>query len=364
MDRLTAMRYVVIMAGGAGTRLWPLSRAGQPKQLLRLVEGRSLLRLAADRALALVPPEHLLVCTGRGYVGQVADELPEVPSANLLGEPVGRDSLNAVAWPAAVIAERDPDAVIAQLSADHVMEPLERFVASLDEAFRVAEADPTALVTLGVVPTEPAVGFGYLHKGAPVPGFDTTVAVREFKEKPSADVAQAYLDSGEYWWNSGMFVWRASTLLDQVRQLLPETHDAVIDLARNPEKLDEIYPGLAKNSVDFGIMEPVSQGRTDAHVLAVALPIDWKDVGGYASLATILDQAEGGAVDGRVVTLDSSSNIVVNRVPGKHLVATVGLQDMIVVSTPEVTLVAPISQADRIKELVALAGERAGSEFC
>ena len=215
-----------------------------PKQLLRIIDGKSLLRLAFERALAVAPAERILVVTGRSYLDAVADDLHELPAANLLGEPVGRDSLNAVAWPAAVLARRDPDAVIAQLTADQLIEPMDAFVAALNEAFDLAEQRPDALVTLGVVPTSPHTGYGYLQRGTPVEGHPTACVVAEFKEKPSSDVAEQYVASGNYWWNAGMFVWRAATLLNQLRALEPETHAAVLELAAQPERLDEIFPTL------------------------------------------------------------------------------------------------------------------------
>ena len=145
------MRYVVIMAGGSGTRLWPLSRKGTPKQLLKLISGQSLLQLAYERASRVVPPERIVVVTGEAYLDAVARELPALPAENLLGEPEGRDSLNACAWPAAVLLRRDPDAVIAQLTADHIIEPVDAFAGALDQAFTIAESSPDVLVTLGVV---------------------------------------------------------------------------------------------------------------------------------------------------------------------------------------------------------------------
>lgn len=160
-----AMRYVVIMAGGSGRRLWPLSRQGMPKQLLRLVEGKSLLRMAFERVVDVVGAENVWVCTGAGYAAVVREELPEMPAENILGEPVGRDSLNAVAWPAAVLTRRDPDAVVAMVTADQLIEPMDVFQDALRRGFEVAESDPSALVTFGVVPDRPHTGYGYLHRG-------------------------------------------------------------------------------------------------------------------------------------------------------------------------------------------------------
>ncbi len=357
------MRYVVIMAGGAGTRLWPLSRNGMPKQLLTLIGGKSLLRLAYERVAGAVPDDHILVCAGAAYLDVVGQELPELPAANLLGEPVGRDSLNAVAWPAALLASRDPEAVVATLTADHVIRPIPAFQTALDEAFRAAETDPLALVTFGVVPTGPLTGFGYLKRGSQVEGLPQTYVVEEFKEKPDQATAAAYVDSGDYWWNSGMFVWRAQTLLDQLAVLQPVTYAGVMELAAHPETLDQVYPALPKNSVDFAVMEPVSNGLASAHVVAVKLAIEWYDVGGYAALAEHLAQQDGNAVEGRVVALDSAGNVIVNRGGENALVAVVGLTDTVVVTAGGVTLVCPKDRAEDVKKLVAAVMQAAGTEY-
>ena len=358
------MRFAVIMAGGAGTRLWPLSRKGTPKQLLRLIEGKSLLRIAFERLGDLVPPERVLICTGAPYADQVRAELPEVPAANILGEPEGRDSLNAVAWPAAVIAARDPDAVIAQVTADQLIEPVAVFTDALARAFEVAESDPSALVTLGVVPTSAHTGYGYLHRGAAVPGHPNTHRVIEFREKPDLVTASAYLASGDYWWNAGMFVWRATTFLEQLALLHPASHTSVLELAAHPERLQAIFPTLHKTSVDYGIMEPVSAGAGTAQVLVVALPVQWRDVGGYASLAEILTHdAAGNALIGSSVQLDASDNVIINTAGEDHLIGLLGCTGMVVVTTPTTTMVAPVEQAERVRELVALVRAQAGERY-
>jgi len=360
---MAPMRYVVIMAGGSGTRLWPLSRRGTPKQLLKLIDGTSLLRLAFERALRLVPAERILVVTGAPYLDAVRADLPEVAEENLLGEPVGRDSLNAVAWPAAVLARRDPAAVIAQLTADQLIEPVDAFVAALDEAYAVAEADDDALVTLGVVPTSAHTGYGYLQRGAHRGGFPTACDVTEFKEKPDAATAAAYVESGRYWWNAGMFVWRAGTFLAQLALLEPDTHAAVTRLAEHPEELGAVFGTLKKTSVDFAIMEPVAQGRGTAHVVAVALPISWRDVGGFASLAEALaSDTEGNVVDGLGVLMDASGNLVVNTT-AEHVVTAVGVSGLVIVHTADATLVTTLADAEKVKDLVPRVAQAAGPGY-
>ncbi|MGO4956034.1 mannose-1-phosphate guanylyltransferase [Luteococcus sp. Sow4_B9] len=358
------MRHVVIMAGGSGTRLWPLSRKGEPKQLLELVDGKSLLRLAYERVAGMVPDANILVCCGAAYTDVVARQLPELPQENLLGEPIGRDSLNAVAWPAAVLAQRDPEAVMAVLTADQIITPVDEFTQALDVAYQIAESDDDALVTFGVVPDSPHTGYGYLKRGEALSAFPQASAITEFKEKPSLEVAQEYLASGQYWWNSGMFVWQAATVLEQLRQLVPQTHASVLELAERPERLGEIYPELEKISVDYAIMEPVSQGRGSAHVVAVPLNIEWYDLGGFSALAEqIAHDEDGNAREGVTVALDSSNNLIINRGRPGTVVAVAGLTGMVVCVTEQATLVVPIEQSQRVKQLVGLVSEQVGPEL-
>jgi mannose-1-phosphate guanylyltransferase len=358
------MRYVLIVAGGSGKRLWPLSRQDMPKQLLKVVGGKSLLRIAYERLDGIVPPEQVLVCTGGDYADVVAAELPELPATNILGEPEGRDSLNAVAWPAALLARQDPDAIIAVVTADQIMHPVSAFAAALEEAFTVVEEDPSALVTFGVVPTVPHTGYGYLRRGETLPTHPSVSHVLEFKEKPDRATAESYLATGEYWWNSGMFVWKAQTLLDQLRILRRDTYEKVQALAAAPERLSEIYPQLEKISVDYAVMEPVSQGQGTAHVLAVRLPITWHDVGGFAALAEHLPRdAAGNARSGASVLVDARDNLVINHDEDGRLVAVVGLSGTVIVQTPQITLVCPISEAERVKELVAEVTAQLGRSY-
>jgi mannose-1-phosphate guanylyltransferase len=358
------MRYVLIVAGGSGKRLWPLSRQDMPKQLLKVVGGKSLLRLAYERVEGLVSDANILVCTGGDYASTVAADLPELPAANILGEPEGRDSLSAVAWPAAVLAARDPEAVIAVVTADQIMNPVDAFQEALNEAFTVVEESPDALVTFGVVPTSPHTGYGYLQRGAALRGHPDVCSVDAFKEKPDRATAEHYLASGAYWWNSGMFVWRATTLLRQVETLQPETYAAITELARTPEKLGEVYPTLLKISVDYAVMEPVSRGEGSARVVAVRLPISWYDVGGFAALGEHLPRDESGnATQGVSVLVDAHDNLVINQSEDGRLVAVVGLSGMVIVQTPQITLVCPASEAERIKELVATVTEQLGASY-
>lgn len=349
------MRYVVIMAGGSGKRLWPLSRKGMPKQLLRLVGDTSLLRLAYDRVQGSVPTENILVCTGAQYAAEVRAEIPELSDDQILGEPEGRDSLNAVAWPAAVLAAADPDATVAMVTADQIMRPVEAFRDALDVAFDAVDADPTALVTFGVVPTSAHTGYGYLKRGAQAAGLTDVYRVDGFREKPDLDTAREYLADGNHWWNSGMFVWRAATLLEQLQRLVPDCHEIVTRIAAEPALLGELFGKLPKISIDYAVMEPVAAGRGTAHVLAVPLPVTWHDVGGFAALAEHLpSDDQGNSVEGRAVLLDARNNLVINRAADDTLVAVFGMEGAVVVHSGDAILVCSAAESERIKEIVAL----------
>ena len=365
------MRYGVIMAGGTGSRLWPLSREATPKQLLPLVDGRSLLQLSYDRLAAMLPPERIYVCTGAAHGDAVRKNLPQMPAGNLLGEPEGRDTANAVGLPAAVLHKLDADASFAVVTADHVIKPVDAFADALTKGFDAVDESPGALVTFGIVPNHGHTGLGYIHRGQPLAGVEGAYRVQAFKEKPDKPTADRYVESGRYYWNSGMFVWKAAAVLDQLKQHLPASHAGLTKIgaawgtAGQDATLREVYPTLPKISIDYAVMEPAARS-TDAAggVLVVEMPVDWLDVGSWPALAETLDVDEhDNAVDAEsVVALDSDGNIVVSR-DGDHLVALIGVSDMVVVRTKDATLVCPKSEAQRVKEVVAEVKKRFGAKY-
>lgn len=347
------MRHALILAGGSGTRLWPLSTATLPKQLVPLLAGRSLLDIAVERATSTVPADQVWLCAGeqlRGAVTSVAG----LRADRLIVEPSGRDTLPAVALACAVIAATDPDAVIAVLTADHLIEPLASFAATLERAFTLAEQRDDALVTFGVVPDHPATGFGYLQLGADVDG---GFVVDCFREKPSLPDATTFLAAGpaRYLWNSGMFVWRASTLLRAVAAFAPEHATAVTTVAATlgtPEAA-RTWASIPKLSVDYGVMEPAS-AATDFTVLALPLDARWLDVGSWSAYGEALGgDAEGNAVGtGEVLLRESKACVVTSSEPG-HLIALIGCEGLVVVHTAHATLIVPADRAQDVKALQA-----------
>lgn len=354
------MNYLVIMAGGSGTRLWPLSRNGAPKQLLPLIAGKSLLRIAFERAMKIVPVSQILVCVGAAYQAEMRDLLPELDAANLLAEPCGRDSLNAVAWATAVLADRDPDAVVGFFTADQLIEPESELRDQVLRGFEIVQADSKVFVTFGVIPTSPHTGYGYLHRGEL--RSDGSYRVLEFKEKPDQETASRYLSTGDYWWNSGMFIWRADSFLTQLRRFQPQNADGIARIVADPNSLGEEFPKLPKISVDYGVMEPVSTGGEDVEIVALPLLISWRDIGGYASLAEIFTTDESGnAISGLFVAIDSQNNLIIST--DGSLTTMVGISDTVVVRTSEITLVCPIAESERIKQLVAEVKAKMGTEY-
>jgi mannose-1-phosphate guanylyltransferase len=365
------VRHAVIMAGGSGTRLWPLSRAARPKQLLDVVGtpdggAHSLLAEAFRRLEQVLPADRIWVCTAARYGDAVRAALPGLHPDRLVLEPTARDTANAVGLAAALVHDVDPDAELAVVSADHVIRPVERFADALRTAYDVLAVRPDALVTLGVRPTSPATGFGYVHRGAPtaVPG---AAEVAAFREKPDLATAEAYLASGEYLWNSGMFVWRAGTVLDALERHLPATAAGLRRIVAAPAgpardaELEEVFPGLPRISVDYAVLEPAS--AEPGRVVVVDLDTDWLDVGSWPALAhTLPVDGDGNAVSGPAVLLDAAGNVVLTDDPD-HLVALVGVRDSVVVHTRDVTLVCPVSDAERVKALLAEVEGRYGARY-
>jgi mannose-1-phosphate guanylyltransferase len=364
------VQHAVIMAGGSGTRLWPLSRSARPKQLLDVVAdgdgAHSLLAEAFARLQAVLPADRIWVCTAARYADAVQAALPELRPDRLVLEPVARDTANAVGLAAALVADVDPDAELAVVSADHVIRPVERFAAALRTAYDVLAARPTALVTLGVTPSSPATGFGYVQKGAPTEVAGAAEAA-SFREKPDRATAEAYLASGEYLWNSGMFVWRAATVLAALAEHLPESAaglDRIVAAPAGPARdavLAEVFPTLPKISVDYAVLEPAA--AEPGRVVVVDLDVDWLDVGSWPALAhTLTTDAAGNATRGLTVLLDSSGNVVLSDDP-EHLVALVGVRDSVVVHTADVTMVCPVTDAERVKQLLAAVEARSGTRY-
>ncbi|HEX5997032.1 MAG TPA: mannose-1-phosphate guanylyltransferase [Jiangellales bacterium] len=362
------MLHAVIPAGGSGTRLWPLSRAGHPKFLLRLTGGESLLQATVSRLAPLVPADRTLVVSGRPHVSAIAAQLPDLPVDNILAEPSPRDSCAAIALAAAVIARRDPDAVMGSFAADHLVRDRERFVGTIRAA--VAGAEQGFLMTVGMTPTRPETGFGYLHCGQRI-GDSPVREVLQFKEKPSQEVARKFVDSGEYLWNASMFVWRVEVFLAELERQQPELHHGVVRIAAawdGPDRddvLSAVWPNLPKIAVDYAVMEDAAaRGR----VATVPADFGWADVGDFRNLGELLDADDKENVviptspSAPAPVLSETSGSVVAVEDGR-LVALLGLQDVIVIDTPDALLVCARERAQDVKKLVDELKARGATEY-
>jgi mannose-1-phosphate guanylyltransferase len=363
------MRYALIIAGGSGTRLWPMSTRTQPKQLIPFINGRSLLQVAVDRLKGLIDDRRVFICAGEDHRDAILRGLPGFDPERFIGEPMGRDTLNAVALGTGVIGKTDPEAVVAVFTADHLIEPIADFQKVVEKGYQVAEAHDPVLVTFGIEPTHAATGYGYLQLGDTVGG-GGAMRVTQFKEKPDAETAQQYLDAGptKYLWNSGMFVWRARTLLQAVQKYHPDNYTGLAEIVadwatpNHQTMIQRNYPLLRKISIDYAVMEPASHDP-EFTVVAVPMPLKWLDVGSWPSFAKTCDTDEAGnAIAGcRASLLDSRNTLVVSDDP-KHVVATIGLEDVIVIHTRNATLVCRADRAEDIKKLHTLVGEKFGDE--
>jgi mannose-1-phosphate guanylyltransferase len=348
--------WAVVPAGGAGTRLWPLSRQAKPKFLLDLTgSGRTLLQQTWDRLEPLTGAAGIAIVTGAAHAPAVAEQLPGLLPANLLTEPTPRDSAAAICLAAAVIATRDPDAVIGSFAADHVIRNGASFEAAVAEA--VAAARLGEIVTLGIDPDHPSTAFGYIRVGQPLglPDAPSACRVERFVEKPDADTAAAYLAEGGYRWNAGMFVFRADVLLAELQRNRPELHAGVIEIAAawdTPEReavLTARWPELEKVAIDYAIAEPAA---ADGRVAVVPATLGWDDIGDWASLAALLPGDAALKVVGdaaQVLDVDSSGIAVP---AGNRLVAVLGLKDVVVIDTPSAVLVTTREWAQDVKKVV------------
>ena len=350
--------WAVIPAGGAGTRLWPLSRQSAPKFLHDLTgTGRTLLQGTLDR-LAPLAEDRFVVVTGRPHREAVLGQLPEVAAGRVLAEPSPRDSMAAIGLAAAVLEREDPDAVMGSFAADHVIADPEVFADCVRIAAEVARDD--WLVTLGIDPAFPSSAFGYVHLGDPLPGHPGACAVLEFVEKPSVRTATEYIATGRYRWNAGMFVVRPTVLLDLLGRWHPEFAATLRAIAAEPGRLDELWTGLPKIALDHAVAEPAADA---GRVVSVPSAFHWEDIGDFDSLAALLGGDPRPTVlgdDALVQAVDASGLVV----PASgRVVAVVGLEDVVVVDTPDALLVTTRARAQEVKQVVAELKDRGRSDL-
>ncbi|MCI0359933.1 MAG: UTP--glucose-1-phosphate uridylyltransferase [Planctomycetaceae bacterium] len=365
--------HAVIMAGGSGTRFWPASRNDRPKQLLDLAGGRTMIQATMDRLGLLVPVERTWVMTSRNLVGPIAEQLPEVDLGNIVGEPCKRDTAPAIGLSALLIARDDPEATLVVLPSDHLIQPVSAFQAAIRQAVAIVQERPEALVTFGIKPTYAAETFGYIERAQPTgrpmggggrqldytsPAFD----VLRFREKPARSVAEQYVAAGTYYWNSGIFVWKAKTILAALDAYEPQmlAHlKTIADAVGQPDYtsvLDREFSAIHAKSIDFAVMEYYYP------VVVIQAPFTWDDVGSWQAMARAKGaDADGNTAIGKHLGIRTARSII--RTSSDHLVVTLGLSNTIVVHTPDATLVADKSQEEAIREVVKALADKGWSEY-
>src|SRR5688500_2605862 len=359
-------RFVIIMAGGRGERFWPVSREKTPKQLIRLLGEESFLQQTVNRVLPVVPLKNILIITNEAQAPEVQKQLPKLPKENIIAEPVGRDTCAAVTLGAAVVGARSTMGVMSVLPADHVIPEERNFQQVVNDCFDLASRGQ-AIVTIGIKPTEPATGYGYIHFGDALPApagakkYKTVFhKVERFVEKPHYDKAVEYLNSGQYRWNAGMFIWSFVTITEGLQKHQPEMAEACqrwFRAAGTPKLktvLKKEYPEIRKISIDFALLEHAQ------NVVMAEGDFEWDDLGSWTALARHLKpDAEGNCAVGEFVHEDAARNIIFDaRTKNRTPIAVVGLRDSILVQTDDVTMLAHKSQAQKIKEMVKKLADR------
>ena len=349
------MLHALIMAGGGGTRFWPRSRAKRPKQFLALGGERTLLQQALDRVESLVSPERIWINTAAAQAAEVRRQLPEVNGANVIGEPCGRDTAACIGLGAAVIARQDPAATLIVMAADHLIEPAQEFRRATHAAAQLVDEHPQALLTFGVTPTYAATGYGYIQRGPAIAARQGVSAFRvvRFREKPNAELAEQLIATGEYLWNAGIFVWKATTILKALEQNQPALHTAVARIAdawQTPQRdriFDTEYQGLKKISIDYAVMESAKD------VIVVEAPFRWDDVGSWLAIERLNPQdADGNTVLGTHAGLNTKNCIIVGE--PDRLIGTVGVDNLLIVQDGDAILVADRRDEASIKQLVEM----------
>ncbi|MBC8217401.1 MAG: mannose-1-phosphate guanylyltransferase [Planctomycetes bacterium] len=361
------MDYAVIMAGGTGKRLWPLSRQKRPKQVLELLDGQTLLRRCFERLSPIFDRRNIIVLTNAGYADVVRENLSELPANNVIAEPAVRDTAGAIGLVSAILMKYDPQAAMAVVTADQIIEPAEVLQQAIKDALAYVNDNPHGMVTFGIQPTFASTGLGYIKcvdagecQGCKNPVY----SVEAFKEKPDEATAKEYLNTGQYFWNSGMFVWKAKTIMGNLAKFLPEATEPLAriqadwDSPNQQQTLQEWFLKLPKISIDYAVMEKADR------VKAIKLDCRWLDMGSFAALADIISSDENNnvVVAGQSELFDCKNSIIVTEDKG-HLIAVIGLENMVVAHSPDATLVCHIDQTHKLKELLDLIKQHGGERF-
>lgn len=357
--------YAVIMAGGGGTRLWPLSRQAHPKQMIALNGEQTLFQMAVDRLEGLFIPERIFVVTVASQAVELQKMSPQIPVENFLIEPMPRGTASVVGLAAEALRRRDPQAVMAVLTADHYIQNEDAFRTLLKAGYDLALND--YLVTLGITPTFPATGYGYIQRGEPLGSFQGRDAFRvvKFKEKPAEDLARSFLQQGDHAWNSGMFIWRVERILQEIRQWMPELMkkldeiDAAWNTIEQHSVIEAVWPTIQPQTIDYGIMEKASPVA-----ILSAGDLNWNDVGSWDSIFEVLPTDEKGNIilGAQHIGLNTSNSLVCAD-NSQRLIVTIGATDLLIVDTGDAVLICPRDQAQRVKEVVNLLKSRDKNEY-
>ncbi len=356
------MLHSVIMAGGVGARFWPASRTARPKQLLRLVGDRTMIQDTVDRLGDLVPSERVLIVTNQSLVEPIAVQLPALDKTSIIGEPCKRDTAPCIGLAAALIQRTDPDATMVVMPADHAIQTPNRFRDAVRQATALVEEHPSRLVTFGIRPTFPSESFGYIERGELVADHTDVFRVEMFREKPTVEIAEQYLGSGNFYWNAGIFVWKATTILQALQRFEPDMYghiEAIADsqdTAEYSHVLETEFTAIEGKSIDYAVMEKHDD------VVVIEAPFDWDDVGNWRSLARMRESDDdGNTVSGKHLSVDSRGCILSSE--DDHLIVTVGMEDCIVVHTPDATLVARKHDEEAIRQVVQQLQEKGWREY-
>jgi mannose-1-phosphate guanylyltransferase len=363
LQDLVPWLYAAVMAGGKGTRFWPESRPEHPKPLLKILGEESMLQLTVRRTSGIVPKRNISVVTNQMYSTQVREQLPEIPKENIIAEPEGRDTAACIGLAAIYIRKIDSDGVMLVTPADHFICNQGRFGDVIRAAAEVARLQ-NRLVTIGIPPTGPETGYGYIHRGKPTGQCrgEKVYLVKEFVEKPDRQRAEQYLTQGDYLWNSGIFLWKASVILEMIKEYLPALAQGLaqiekaLDTEREGQVITDVYKRLKSISIDYGVME-----KAEA-VAVLAGDFGWSDVGSWAALSELLSKDENGnVVQASHLGIETEGCFI--RCPGK-LVATIGVKDVVIVQTEQALLVCPKHRTQEVKKIVEMLEEQKANERC